>query len=269
MGWFQETRPGTAGIGRAEAPMKVDGTRRPGAVSSVRGTTGAAKSSAPSGAGAASAPRHISDTASIMGIPEAELTPKVRDALMTLMSEVDALRRELTTMKGRLDAVQEEADTDSLVPVLNRRAFVRELSRMISFSQRYNQPASLVFIDLNNFKQVNDKYGHAAGDAVLEYVASALVEHVRESDIVGRLGGDEFAVILAQATERDATDKAESLMHLIADKPLEIMGHRIAVSVSPGAVAFKAGEDAAAALARADEAMYAAKRRRTEDAPKG
>jgi diguanylate cyclase (GGDEF)-like protein len=203
-----------------------------------------------------------------MGIPEAEVTPKVRDALMTLMSEVDALRRELTTMKGRLEAVQQEADTDSLVPVLNRRAFVREMSRMISFSERYNAPASLVFIDLNNFKQVNDTYGHAAGDAVLEYVAHSLVEHVRESDIVGRIGGDEFAVILAQANEDDAREKAESLMHLIADAPLEVMGKEIPVSVSPGAVAFKPGEDAAAALARADEAMYAAKRRRNGDGDK-
>jgi len=249
--------------------MKVGGTRQPGSASSVRGVSGAGRAQAAGAAGRASAPRQISDTASIMGIPEAEITPKVRDALMTLMSEVDALRRELTTMKGRLAAVQQEADTDSLVPVLNRRAFVRELSRMISYSERYGTPASLVFIDLNNFKTVNDSYGHAAGDAVLEYVAGALVEHVRESDIVGRIGGDEFAVILAQANEDDAMDKAERLMHLIADKPLEIMGHKIPVSVSPGAVAFKPGEDAAAALARADEAMYAAKRRRKDGEPKG
>lgn len=246
--------------------MKVGGPRRPGAVSSVRGAAAPARAASASAVGAS---RQIADTASIMGVPEAELTPKVRDALMTLMSEVDALRRELTTMRGRLDAVQQEADTDSLVPVLNRRAFVRELSRMISFSERYGAPASLVFIDLNNFKTVNDTYGHAAGDAVLEYVASALIEHVRESDIVGRIGGDEFAVILAQANEADAMDKAESLMHLIADKPLEIMGHKIGVSVSPGAVAFRPGEDAAAALARADEAMYAAKRRRQNDETKG
>ncbi len=200
-----------------------------------------------------------------MGIPEAELTPKVRDALMTLMSEVDALRRELSSVRGRLDNLQQEADTDALVPVLNRRAFVRELSRMISYSERYGTPASLVFLDLNNFKTVNDNFGHAAGDAVLEHVAKTLVEHVRESDIVGRIGGDEFAVILAQASEEDAVIKAESLMHLIADKPLDVFGNQVAVSVSPGAVAFRPGEDAAAALARADEAMYAAKRRRSDD----
>ncbi len=244
--------------------MKVQGPRRPGTVSSVRAASPAARASAAGAAGSVTGTRQIADTASIMGVPEAELTPKVRDALMTLMSEVDALRRELTTMKGRLEAVQQEADTDSLVPVLNRRAFVREMSRMISFSERYKTPASVVFIDLNNFKQVNDTYGHAAGDAVLEYVASTLVEHVRESDIVGRIGGDEFAVILAQANEEDAREKAERLMHLIADTPLEIMDKNIPVSVSPGAVAFEPGEDAATALARADEAMYQAKRRRKD-----
>lgn len=244
--------------------MKVQGPRRSGTVSSVRAASPATRASAAGAAGSVTGTRQIADTASIMGVPEAELTPKVRDALMTLMSEVDALRRELTTMKGRLEAVQQEADTDSLVPVLNRRAFVREMSRMISFSERYKTPASVVFIDLNNFKQVNDTYGHAAGDAVLEYVASTLVEHVRESDIVGRIGGDEFAVILAQANEEDAREKAERLMHLIADTPLEIMDKKIPVSVSPGAVAFQPGEDAATALARADEAMYQAKRRRKD-----
>lgn len=245
--------------------MKVGDTRRPGRASAVRPAAGAA-SAAPAGGAYPAAPaapvRQIADTASIMGIPEAELTPKVRDALMTLMSEVDQLRRELKTVQGRLDRAQQEADTDTLVPVLNRRAFVRELSRMISYSERYNTPASLVFIDLNNFKAVNDTYGHAAGDAVLAYVAQQLVEHVRESDIVGRIGGDEFAVILAQASEADALEKAERLMHLIADTPLKVDGATIPISVSPGAVAFRPGDDAAAALARADEAMYAAKRRR-------
>lgn len=244
--------------------MRIGETRRPGAASGVRPANGAGPVQA---AAPAAAPRQISDTASIMGIPEAELTPKVRDALMTLMGEVDQLRRELQSVKGRLERTQQEADTDTLVPVLNRRAFVRELSRMISFSERYGTPASLVFIDLNNFKAVNDTYGHAAGDAVLEYVARQLVEHVRESDVVGRIGGDEFAVILAQAPEADAIEKAERLMHLIADKPLKVGGAMIPISVSPGAVAFRPGEDAAAALARADEAMYAAKRQRRQDTP--
>jgi len=241
--------------------MKIGETRRPGAASGVRPTG----SSAPGTPATSTAgPRQIADSASIMGIPEAELTPKVRDALMMLMSEVDQLRRELQSMKGQLARAREEADTDTLVPVLNRRAFVRELSRMISYSERYGAPASLVFIDLNNFKAVNDTYGHAAGDAVLEYVAAELVAHVRESDVVGRIGGDEFAVILAQASEQDALNKAESLMHLIADRPLKFGTAEISISVSPGAVAFRPGDDAAAALARADEAMYTAKRRRSE-----
>lgn len=252
--------------------MKVGNTRRTGSAASARpagAVNGAAAAGAAKAAGAAQAadaPRQIADTASIMGIPEAELTHKVREALMTLMNEVDELRRELASVKGRLERAQQEADTDSLVPVLNRRAFVRELSRMISYSERYGTPASLVFIDLNNFKAVNDTHGHAAGDAVLEYVAQKLIENVRESDVVGRIGGDEFAVILAQASEEDALEKAEALMHLIADEPLQFGDISIPISVSPGAVAFRPGEDAASALARADEAMYAAKRRKADEA---
>jgi len=245
--------------------MKIGQPRRPGPVSPARGTSAPA-AAPPTAAGSA---RQIADTTSIMGISEAELTPKVREALMALMAEVDALRRELASMKGRLADIQQEADTDTLVPVLNRRAFVRELSRMISFSQRYQAPASLVFLDLNNFKDINDAHGHAAGDAVLEFVATTLVANVRDSDTVGRIGGDEFAVILAQATERDAADKAARLKRIIEDTPLDIKGHRIPVSVSPGAVAFQPGDDAAAALARADEAMYAVKRRQHADKPTG
>ena len=84
------------------------------------------------------------------------------------------------------------ADEDSLLPVINRRAFVRELSRAMSFAQRYTQPSSLAFFDVNNMKTINDELGHAAGDAALMHVAEMLLEHVRHSDVVGRLGGDQW-----------------------------------------------------------------------------
>src|SRR5213078_3970705 len=106
---------------------------------------------------------------------------------MTLMGEVDALRRELQQTKTRLEAAEKEADQDQLLPVLNRRAFVRELTRNIAFTARYGTPASLLFFDLDGFKQVNDTFGHAGGDAVLAHFAQVLRENVRDSDCVGRL----------------------------------------------------------------------------------
>ncbi len=97
--------------------------------------------------------------------------------------------------------MEKTADQDQLLPLLNRRAFVRELTRYIAFTGRYNTPASLIYFDLNHFKQINDTHGHAGGDAALEHFAETLLSHVRDSDCVGRLGGDEFGVLLTHADQ--------------------------------------------------------------------
>ena len=196
------------------------------------------------------------DVTSIMGIPEAELTPKVRAAMMALMEEVGRLRQELEQTRQRTSYLERLADQDSLVPVVNRRAFVRELSRMVSFSQRYGTPSSLLFFDMNELKVINDTFGHAAGDAALARVVDVLLENVRESDVVGRLGGDEFGVILAQADESQAAEKAALLAAAIGDAPLEWEDKRIALSLAYGTYTFRGGDDAGAALQAADDAMY-------------
>jgi diguanylate cyclase (GGDEF)-like protein len=194
--------------------------------------------------------------ASVLGIPEAEFTPRVRDAIMGLMSEVDNLRRELGDTRKRLDEVEKAADQDGLLPLLNRRAFVRELTRYIAFTGRYNTPASLIYFDLNHMKKVNDAHGHAAGDAVLTHFAAVLQAHVRDSDSVGRLGGDEFGVLLSHANQDQALKKADTLAEALRQKPVMWNGQTIAVSFAYGAFELKAGDNADIAMARADEAMY-------------
>ncbi len=237
--------------------MKISGSRPVSGASSVsRKGAQPARSKATTGV---SPPRAIQDTTSIMGIPQAEFTPKVRDAIMTLMGEVDRLRRELDTAVSRLVDLERLADEDPLAPVANRRAFVRELSRVMSFSERYGAPAALLFFDANQFKQINDKYGHAAGDQALRYIAKVLVSNVRDSDIVGRLGGDEFGVILAQADEATAHEKAQLLVQTLEKSPLQWEGHSIPVSMAYGVYALQPGENAGDALAKVDKAMYANK----------
>src|ERR1700712_1291455 len=172
--------------------MKID---RPAAARSARSVTaayGRRVEGAPSPDGADG----VLPAANVLGIPEAEFTPRVRDAIMGLMGEVDNLRRELSQTRARLDEAEKTADQDHLLPLLNRRAFVRELTRYIAFSGRYNTPASLIYFDMNHLKRINDTYGHAAGDAALKHFAETLLGHVRDSDCVGRLGGDEFGVLL-------------------------------------------------------------------------
>lgn len=139
--------------------------------------------------GAATAVRNIQDTSSVMGIPPEEMTDKVRTAIMTLMSEVDSMRKDLELAHRKISELEKLADQDSLLSISNRRAFVREMTRMISYSQRYGINSSLVYLDLNDLKVINDTYGHKAGDAALTHLANIIVHNLRDSDIVGRLGG--------------------------------------------------------------------------------
>src|SRR3569833_1382050 len=125
------------------------------------------------------------------------------------MGEVDSLRRDLPATKARLDEAEKNADQDQLLPVLGRRAFVRELTRYIAFTGRYGAPASLIDFDLTGLKPVNDSHGHAGGEAVLMNFAKVLGDIIRDCDCVGRLGGDEFGVLLSHADQAQAHKKAD------------------------------------------------------------
>lgn len=204
------------------------------------------------------------DKAGFLGLSEADLTPQVQTALKTLMTEIDDLRAEVGRLKYRLNEAQGLADLDVLAPVLNRRAFLREIKRVAAFAQRYGSPASLVFFDLDGFKVVNDRFGHAAGDEALKAVAQRLQANVRETDIVGRIGGDEFAVLLVQADQATAASKADSLAAAISGTPVRFGEWSAPLHISYGVREIEAGADPEVALAEADAAMFLRKRTRRE-----
>ncbi len=240
--------------------MRVTGPNQPGAIygaSSARPLADAGVTQA-----AASA-RPAADIPTVLGIPQAEFTPRVRTAIMRLMGEVDAMRQELANHRRRMAQLEEEADRDVLLPCLNRKAFVRELSRILSFVERYGLPASLIYLDLDNFKEINDRHGHAAGDAALLHVCEVLKGHIRESDLLGRLGGDEFGLLLAKVNQREAEAKADLLGQIIKASPLVWAGRALQMSFTTGAYEFRPGENPAEAMARADRAMYDRKRGRS------
>jgi diguanylate cyclase (GGDEF)-like protein len=200
------------------------------------------------------------DVATVVGIPEAELTPKVRQALQQLMAEVYALREELEEARQRVGYLEQLADQDTLAPVLNRRAFIRELGRMAAFEERYGAAGAVLYFDVNDLKVINDTHGHAAGDAVLKRVCEILLRDTRASDVVGRLGGDEFGVILAQSGLEPAAAKAARLAEAIAAEEVVWEGRPLRVSVAFGAHTLSSGQRADDALNAADRAMYANKR---------
>ena len=202
------------------------------------------------------------DTAEFLGISEVEMTPAVMAAIQALTTEIDDLRGEVARLKGRLAETEELADRDALTPLLNRRAFVRELGRIRTFAQRYGSPASLVYFDLDDLKGVNDRLGHAAGDAALKAVAERLVSQLRESDIVGRMGGDEFAVILAQADHATAEAKAAALARAVEAEPLRFGDWSAPLHISWGVREITQDAEPEGLVADADAAMFARKRER-------
>ncbi len=202
------------------------------------------------------------DSTAFLGLSDVEMTPAVRAAVQTLFTEIDDLRGEVGRLKAKLAETEGLADRDSLTPLLNRRALVRELGRIRTFAQRYGSPASLVYFDMDDLKGVNDRFGHAAGDAAIRAVAERLLANVRESDIVGRMGGDEFAVILVQADQATAESKAAQLARAIEKEPLQFGDWSAPLHVSWGVCQISQDAAPEALVAEADAAMYGRKRER-------
>lgn len=176
-----------------------------------------------------------------------------------LRAEVETLRAELAAARAEIANLSAFADQDPLMPeVLNRRAFMREMSRIMSFAARYDIEAALIYFDLNRFKAVNDTFGHATGDKVLRAVGATLRANVRDSDLVGRLGGDEFAVVLAKAAPDAARAKAADLARQVAAEEVRAEGgERVRIGCAYGVVPLTGKLDPEGAIKLADQAMYA------------
>ncbi|MFT3722982.1 MAG: GGDEF domain-containing protein [Hyphomonadaceae bacterium] len=197
--------------------------------------------------------------ADIFGVPEHQLSPQVRTAFTVLISEIDSLRLDVEQLKLSLAEAEASADHDTLAPVYNRRAFIREAQRVVAMVKRHEIEASVIYFDLNNFKTINDAHGHPAGDAVIRAIGELLIRQTRETDIVGRIGGDEFAVVLTHLGPEAARLKAETLAAALCTEKVLHEGIPLYVSAAYGVAPMAAGDTAEKALARADEAMYADK----------
>jgi diguanylate cyclase (GGDEF)-like protein len=179
-----------------------------------------------------------------------------------LRAEIDRLRIEIAEAARKISELESRADTDPLLDIRNRRGFMRELRRSIAHMQRYKGEGALLVIDLDGFKPVNDRYGHAAGDAVLKAVAHELVTHVRASDVVARLGGDEFCIMLWNLKAAQAEIKARELEGLIEGLRVAHGDAWVSVGASAGVVPFAADATPDAVIDAADKAMYARKKER-------
>jgi diguanylate cyclase (GGDEF)-like protein len=170
-----------------------------------------------------------------------------------LLAEIERLNNELLRTEWRIAELEARADVDPLTDILNRRGFDRELKRSLAYITRYGTDAALVFLDLDGFKGVNDRHGHAAGDALLKAVARELTGRVRASDVVARLGGDEFVVLLWNVNAAQALAKAQDLETAIA---------AAGIGASAGVAPLGRDMSPSQATEAADAAMYARKKER-------
>ena len=176
-----------------------------------------------------------------------------------LLEENRRLRTTLEEMRARLTELERLADCDTLTPLPNRRAFLREVERVVGQSQRYGTPAALLYVDVDQLKAINDRYGHAGGDAALTHVARLLADLVRATDFVARIGGDEFGLVLDHLDAASAADTATRIDQCIADTPAPFGEGVIDVSVSIGMTTVDRGDTVEGAITRADRHMYQVK----------
>lgn len=176
-----------------------------------------------------------------------------REAVFLSFSDITR-RKEIETELMRLAA------TDGLTGLSNRRAFFEQGEREMARARRYDKPLSVLMLDIDRFKLVNDTHGHAAGDEILRQLSGVIRGALRETDIIGRIGGEEFAAILPETALQGATETAERLRKAVVTSPCEYEGIRIHYSASIG-VSDRRPQDANLhqILKRADDAMYGAK----------
>ncbi|MBU1665018.1 MAG: PAS domain S-box protein, partial [Gammaproteobacteria bacterium] len=173
---------------------------------------------------------------------------------------VIAVCRDATERRAAEDELRRLAATDALTGLANRRHFLDQMTLALARQKRHDTHTALLMLDLDWFKNVNDQYGHAAGDEVLRHTAAVMASSLRRIDLLGRLGGEEFAILLPDTEADGAHEFAERLRQLVAAQPTHGESGDIPITLSIGVTSFAAQDsDIDAILARADRALYRAK----------
>ncbi len=179
-----------------------------------------------------------------------------KDPVDDPFAEIERLREKIAGLEERVRLLDELAHQDPMLPVPNRRGFMRELESLIARVGRYGESAAMLFVDIDGLKGINDSFGHRAGDEALVQVATVLTGGVRKSDCVARLGGDEFGILLAHAGEDSARETAERLTAQIDGHETHCDGNRLPLGVAIGVTVIGANDTPESVISRADRAMY-------------
>jgi len=192
------------------------------------------------------------------------LTEKVDDGRFSShdIAVIELFRQLIGASIGNVklfEKTQKQAKTDGLTGMLNHRTFYEQLEGELRRSQRYGGKIAIIMADVDNFKPVNDTYGHRAGDLAIKQISRRLNACIRQIDIAARYGGDEFAVILPNTSLADAVTVAERMVQAVAEKPITWEGHELHLSLSVGVGEFDGASYIGDVTKATDAALYAAK----------
>ena len=177
----------------------------------------------------------------------------------TLKKELDSSKDILEEQRQQIENLKTAVRIDGLTQLSNRVYFEEKLTEMIRLLERYHDPFSLLMIDVDNFKPINDTFGHQAGDRILKGIALKLKASVRESDFIARFGGDEFAVILSKTQSAAASEVGWKICLFLRESRFLLDEKEVAVTVSIGVTEITLGDTPDTLIKRADEALYRAK----------
>jgi diguanylate cyclase (GGDEF)-like protein len=174
---------------------------------------------------------------------------------------IDNAEKRISDQEVRIAHLEKQATIDDLTGIQNRRGFYEEFTRELNRCERsISSGGLLVLIDLDNFKSINDTYGHQAGDACLRLVASELQDHIRVMDVAARLGGDEFVLLLSNTTKAKAASRAQTLAWRLNHLSMAWYGEEIPVRASLGLRSFEAGDSVDRIFNDADMHLYSNKK---------
>jgi len=196
--------------------------------------------------------------------PQVESLKAVRQIAQLAHALVDEISTHLKAQDRRIAELETLATNDALTQVLNRRGFEERLTHELSVARRHGVGGVLIFVDLDEFKPVNDTYGHACGDEVLRTVSNLLRGHIRDTDYIGRLGGDEFAILLPRSNKRNGVRRAEDLDKKLNNAYAAWDGNQIKIKASCGVHMYSANAEVGELLEAADAAMYKIKQERKQ-----
>jgi len=181
----------------------------------------------------------------------------LKRSILTMAQELEALINQLKEEKDKLENI---AYTDPLTGLSNRRLFLEESKRLLELARRHGEPFSIIMLDVDNFKRINDEYGHDVGDMVLKNRAKAIEGNIRSSDIAARYGGEEFIIALPKTNGEGALLVAERIRQDFKKRKVKVNHEEVGTTVSVGVATYEEGDDLETLIKKADEALYEAKR---------